>query len=483
MRGFQIVAFFLGALLLGLGLAAGLTGAVSAFVVRDGAAAGLIDCLIVASFVGGLLFLIGIGAERRIDFRSAVALTVSAWTIAPLITAIPFLAEPLDLRLSDAVFESVSGITTTGSTVLTGLDETAPSLLFWRALLQWIGGIGIIGLSIAILPFLKVGGMQLFQMESSDQSKDRLIARPTNLALLIAGLYLGLTLTCAAAYRVTGMSVFEAVTHAMTTVSTGGFSTSDSSMGAFGPGAAWVAIIFMAAGAAPFLAYVRLVNRNESRRPGAFEEVLGLIAVIAGFGALLFIAASSAPEPVEAALREALFAAVSVVTTTGYATSDYQAWGPLALAAIFFLTFVGGCAGSTAGGFKIFRIQIILKSVWRSLRQASWPHGVFVARHAGRALSNVDIASVALFAGLYVGCFAVGTIGLALFGLDFMTAVTGAATALANVGPGLGDVIGPAGNFAALPDGAKWLLVFLMILGRLEITAIIVLITPTFWDP
>ncbi|MGJ3231818.1 MAG: TrkH family potassium uptake protein [Oceanicaulis sp.] len=481
MRHYQNVALIWGVLALGLAALALLHGLVSAGSVKDGAAPGFFACALVSGFFGGLLAAFGRGAAPELSFRAAAVLTVGAWTGVPLLAAIPLAGPETGLDLTDAVFESISGFTTTGSTVMTGLDETAPTILFWRAMLQWVGGIGIIGLSIAILPLLRTGGMQLFRMESSDRSPERLIARPGQLAAVIAGLYLGLTVLCALAYAMAGMSGFEAASHALTTVSTGGYSTSDSSLGGFPPAAQWAAVVFMLSGAIPFLAYVRAVSRFEGRRPGAYEEVAGLFGLAAVFAAILYVAALGAAPGEEGVLRLAVFNTVSVITTTGYASGDYQLWGPLAMAAIFALTFVGGCAGSTSGGFKVFRIQIMLKAIWAALNRAPNPHAVIVTRHAGRRLTNDDIASVALFAGLYVAVFALGAVMLAALGLDFMTAVTGSATAIANVGPGLGELIGPAGNFTAVPDEAKWILCVQMLLGRLEIVAVLYLITPRFW--
>ncbi len=477
------VFLILGVLCLGLSAVAALHALVSSFLLRDGVAAGFTACFIVSGFTGGLFTALGSGARPALGFRAAVSLTLGAWVGLPLLASLPFMAGPGGLDFTDAVFESVSGFTTTGSTVIVGLEGLAPTLLFWRALLQWIGGIGIIGLSIAILPLLRSGGMQLFRLESSDRSPERLIARPGHLAAVIAGLYLLLTSLCALCYSLAGMTGFEALTHAMTTVSTGGYSTSDGSMGAFSPGAQWVAVVFMLSGAIPFLAYVRAVSRFEGRRPGGYEEVYGLAAIAAIFSVLLYLAGSAAPIEDPGAFRHAVFNTVSVLTTTGYAAGDYQLWGPLAMAAVFALTFVGGCAGSTSGGFKIFRIQIMVKSIWSALQRAPSPHAVIVTRHAGKRLSNDDIASVALFAGLYVASFALGSVALAAFGLDFITAITGSATAIANVGPGLGAMIGPAGNFTEVPQAAKWVLCLLMLLGRLEIVTALYVLTPRFWRP
>jgi trk system potassium uptake protein TrkH len=480
-RKYQIVLLILGSLCLALAALAGLTAMVSEFVYDDHVAESFLITTFVAGFLGGVLFLFGQDAQPEIDYRGAVALTAGAWIGLPLLAAIPFTSESVGLSWTNAVFETYSGVTTTGSTVMTGLDVTAPSILLWRALLQWVGGIGIIGLSIAILPFLRVGGMQLFQMESSTQSKDRVVARPSHLAGLIAGIYAGLTALCFAGYALTGLSGFEAITHAMTTVSTGGYSTHDASMGGFSAGAQWVAILFMLAGALPFLAYVRFFSRSDGRRRGAYGEIVLLLALVAIFTLLLVIAQHNLHSQPFEQLRLALFTTVSIITTTGYAAGDYQLWGPFAMATVFILTFLGGCAGSTAGGFKTFRLQIALKAVRRALNQASLPHSLVPERHGGQPLSDADVASVALFGGLYVGTFAVGAILLAGMGLDFETSITASATAIANVGPGLGEVIGPAGHFLSLPDPAKWLLCTIMLMGRLEIVVILLLFTPRFW--
>jgi trk system potassium uptake protein TrkH len=475
------VALIWGVLSLGLAALAFFHMLASHLLIHDGAGEGFAACVLISGFVGGVLTLVGLGERATLGFRGAVILTLGAWFGLPLLMAIPLHEEAVGLSITDAIFETVSGLTTTGSTVISHLEAQPPTLLVWRALLQWIGGIGIIGLSIAILPLLRSGGMQLFHLESSDRSPEKLIARPGHLAGVIAGLYLGLTCLCALGYVFTGMSGFDAILHALTTVSTGGYSTTDQSMGGFSAGSQWVAIVFMLAGAVPFLAYVRAVSRHEGRRPGAFEEIVGLLVIVVLASSLLFAAELGGPPDHPDAVRLAIFNTVSVLTTTGYAAGDYQLWGPLAMTTIFILTFLGGCAGSTAGGFKVFRIQIMLKSTWASLQAASSPHAITVARHAGRRLTASDSASVALFAGLYVACFAIGAVALSAFGLDFLTAVTASATAMANVGPGLGDVIGPAGNFASLPDPAKWLLCVQMLLGRLEILVALYVFTPRFW--
>lgn len=482
MRNFQIVFLIHGALLAGFAAIALLGAMLSALAFRDGMAGGFIACAVPAGFFGGLLLTLGRGAEPSMTFRSAVLVTAGAWLGLPLFGAIPFMAAPVGLDFTDAVFESISGITTTGSTVMSGLDGEVRSILLWRALLQWIGGIGIIGLSIAILPFLRIGGMQLMNLESSEQSAEKLIARPGALAITISMIYIGLSLACAVGYGMAGMSGFDAFLHAMTTVSTGGYSTSDNSMANFSASAQWVSVVFMLGGAIPFMVYVRAAQGPRAFRPGAFSEVKAFLAIVLGFSLVMVAAQILQSGAGPDTLRLSIFNVVAVITTTGYAVGDYQNWGPLAVAGFFVLTFLGGCAGSTAGGFKTFRLQIMAKSIFRALSQLPSPNSVVIARHGGQKLTDEDVSSVALFAGLYVATFALSSILLAALGLDFVTAITAGATAIANVGPGLGEIIGPAGNFASLPDTAKWVLCFVMILGRLEIITILLLFTPRFYD-
>ena len=442
---------------------------------------GFVFCAMIAGFAAGMFLILGRSAKAGLTFREAIFLTASAWLGLPLVACLPFLFDPLNLSFTDAYFETMSGFTTTGSTVIAGLDALPKPILFWRALLQWVGGIGIIGMSIAILPFLRVGGMQLFSLESSDKSRDRLVSRAGDLAGMIALIYLGLSAACMTAYMLAGMTPFDAVTHAMTTVSTGGYSTSDNSMANFSPAAQWAAIPFMLSGAIPFLAYVRLMRPAQGRRPGGFSEIEVFLGMVAGFSLAMLVLQLRADAPVFEALRLALFNVTAVITTTGYAVGDYQLWGPAAVALFFVITFLGGCAGSTSGGFKTFRLQILFSAVRRYLTQLPLPHSVVTARHSGQRITDSDVASVALFVALYVFTFAAASVALAGMGLDFVTAISGAATALANVGPGLGEVIGPAGNFTSLPDGAKWLLSLVMAMGRLEIIVLLMIFTPRLY--
>jgi len=430
----------------------------------------------------GLTYLTRCPLSGGLTLRQAFVLTPLAWTAIALFGALPlYISDYAQLRdsFTNAFFEAMSGLTTTGSMVIVGLDAAPPGILLWRALLQWLGGIGIVGVAIAILPALGVGGMQLFRTESSDRS-EKVMPRVREIATAIGLVYLGLTATCGLLYWLAGMTPFEALVHGLTTLSTGGFSTSDSSMGKFGPAAQWIGTAFMLAGGIPFVLYVRLLRgERDGLRNTQARAYLGLLLVMSlGLAAWLFL---SGRYGLEEAARLAAFNVVSVVTTTGYATADYSLWGNAAVGVFFGLTFIGGCTGSTSGGIKIFRFEVMVTVLRSYLRQLIYPKGVFRRVYAGRLLPDDVIASVVVFFAFFFACYSALTILLMALDLDFLTSASAAVTALANVGPGLGPTIGPAGNFATIPDAAKWLLAFGMLLGRLELFTVLVLFLPQFW--
>ena len=430
---------------------------------------------------GGLMVLANRQDRVMIGLRQGFLLTVSSWLVVSAFGALPLWLSRLDLSLTDAFFESVSGLTTTGSTVLEGLDRMPPGILIWRAMLQWLGGIGIIVMAVALLPFLKVGGMQLFRTESSDRS-EKVKPRVAQIATRITAVYCGLTLACGIAYMASGMGPFDATLHAMTTLSTGGFSSSDASLAHFdSPAVDWVAVVFMLAGGLPFVLYVQFLQG----RPGALWRDPQARSFVALLVAATLVLASwldlSGAYPFLKALRFSAFNVVSIVTTTGYETANYAVWGGFAVMLFFFLTFVGGCTGSTAGGIKVFRFDVLFIVALRQLRQLAFPHAVYPNRYGDRVLSDEVAAAVMSFFFVFLTAVVGLAAALGALGLDFITSISGAATAIANVGPGLGPVIGPVGNFKPLPDSAKWLLAFGMLLGRLEFFTVLVLFSPKFW--
>ena len=435
-------------------------------------------------FAGVGLVLTNFQQERRtLTTRQGFMLTTSVWLISAIFASVPFAFSEMGLSLADSFFEAMSGITTTGSTVITGLEHAPPGVLLWRAILQWLGGIGIIVMGIAILPMLNIGGMQLFRTESSDHS-DKILPRAAQIASNTGGVYVTLTAFCAIAYVLAGMGGFDAVAHAMTTIATGGYSTRDASIGGFESAAIeWIAIVFMIAGGMPFVLYIQAVRGN--RQPLWQDiQVRWYLAILIGAGVILAANQLLRTEQLDGpatVIRQSFFSAVSIMTGTGYATADYGNWGAFAVAMAFFLMCVGGCTGSTTGGIKIFRF-IILYGVSRvqALRLIQ-PNGVFRALYNHQPVPDATATSVLAFVFLFGLSFVVLALALGLIGLDYLTAMSGALSALANVGPGLGDMIGPAGHFGELPEAAKWTLAFGMLLGRLELFTVLVLFTTLFW--
>ncbi len=431
---------------------------------------------LLVGIVGVLLSIVSSSSYLGLRPLQTFLLTASVWFIAALAGAVPLYM--WSLSLTDALFEAMSGITTTGSTVMSGLDTTPRGIILWRSMLQAIGGVGFIVTGIALLPILKVGGMQLFRTESSDRGEKEL----RNAAMFASAtlqVYLGLMGVCALVYIAGGMTAFDAITHAMTTLSTGGYSGYDASFGHFqSPFLQWSATLFMLLGALPFAWYIRVVYRGLFRSEQVEAMAWSLCVVIGGLTAWLITTTGTDPLT---ALRLVAFNVVSVVTTTGYATTDYTLWGPFAVTVFFVLTAVGGCTGSTAGGAKAMRWLLLKRAIRAQLQIIHSPHRVTSIKYEGRRVEDDVLSGVVTFFAFYLAIFGVLAITLSLLGLDMSTATSAALTALANVGPGVGSIIGPAGNFAPLSDPVKIVLVFGMFLGRLEILTVFVLFSPMFW--
>tara|TARA_Y100000748_G_scaffold278209_1_gene255695 strand:- start:398 stop:1534 length:1137 start_codon:yes stop_codon:yes gene_type:complete len=376
----------------------------------------------------------------------------------------------------------MSGITTTGSTVISSLDNSPKSILIWRAILQWLGGIGVIVMAITILPLLNIGGMQLFRMESSDTT-EKILPKTREITMIISIIYLVLTLTCALAYWSVGMNIFDSIAHSMTTIATGGFSTYSSSIGHFkNPNIEIVSIIFIILGSTPFIAYLKFVKGNKTI---FFKDVQirGLIYVLI-FSVLImffYLIFTNREFSILENLRISTFNVVSILSGTGYVTSNFSTWGKFPLIFFLFLMFLGGCAGSTTCGIKIFRFQILGRFVVNQIKKLVYPHGVFSIKYNNEKISNSFVYSIITFVFLYFLIFFILATLLSINGLDFVTAISGAASAISNVGPGLGDIIGPNGNFSNLPNFSKLSLSLGMLLGRLELFAVLVLFFPSFW--
>ncbi len=435
---------------------------------------------ITAIFFGGGFCISNRNFSSDLTIRHAFVMTVASWLLMSIFCAVPFYVSDLNISFTDALFESVSGITTTGATVLTGLEGVSRGIHLWRAITQWIGGIGIIAFAMILLPFLKIGGMQLFRSESSDKS-EKIMPKTNDIVMSIIQIYAILTAFCALSYYLLGMSRFDALIHAMTTIPTGGFSTHDASFGYFDSYALQMAgTFFMFISGVPFILLVQLFyQRQAAFWQDSQVRTYAYIILATTFALTIYIWIGG--QTLTESFKISAFNVVSVITTTGYATTDYSLLGPFAVAVFFFITYLGGCAGSTAGGLKMLRINVAFQALTRHLKTLIYPNGVFSVTYQGKSLGHEVINAVMGFLFLYVFFNVVFTIALAWTGLDFMTAITGTATAMANVGPGLGDIIGPAGNFSTINDTAKWILSFAMLLGRLEIMTILVLFSVNFW--
>jgi trk system potassium uptake protein len=431
-------------------------------------------------FIGGLMVLASYEEKpARLGVKDGFLLTTLSWVLIAAFAAVPFLGH--GISYTDGYFEAMSGLTTTGSTVMAGLDQQSRGILLWRALLNGFGGLGIVVVAIIMLPFLRVGGMQLFQTESSDKS-EKILPRAFELTMATAGVYGGLIVLCALTYAVLGMSAFDAICHALSTIATGGYSTHDASFGFFkSPSLEWAGTIFMLLGAVPFVVLIKAIRSDPSSLVEDVQ-VRGFLVFLASTSLILALWSTLTRDIAFLdALRAAAFNVTSVVTTTGFASEDYTTWGPFAVGLFFLLTFVGGCSGSTAGGIKIYRLQIAGILTRSHFLHLMSPNRIVTLMYNGRRLPDDVPFSVVAFLAIYLATVGLFTVLLSALGLDFVTALSSSATALGNVGPGLGTIVGPAGNFAPLPDAAKWALAFEMMLGRLELFTVLVLLRPEFW--
>ena len=436
----------------------------------------------VTIFIGVLFILANLEREFRLSLRQTFLFSTLAWFMVAIFGSLPFILSPKEFTFSEAFFESMSGITTTGATIITNLDESPKSILLWRAIMQWLGGIGIVVMAITILPLLKVGGMQLFKMEGPD-STEKILPRTIEVATIIISTYLILTFLCGFFYWLFGMSIFDSVSHAMTTIATGGFSTHNDSIGFFkNSNIEIIACIFIVLGSIPFISYLKFVQGNKKV---FFQDVqikglinLILISVLIMFLYLLFIGNESS---VLDKIRISSFNVISILSGTGYVTDDFGLWGKFSLIFFLFLMFVGGCAGSTACGIKIFRLQMLFIFLNNQIKKLIYPNSIIISKYNNQKISDNFINSVIIFIFSFLFIFLIIAMLLSISGLDFLTAISGAASAISNVGPGLGEMIGPDGNYKAIPDLSKWILSFGMLLGRLELFAVLVLFLPSFW--
>ncbi len=440
-----------------------------------------IGAAIISIIFGVLFFLSNLNHDKKLNLQQAFLLTALSWLTIAIFGSLPFIFSNLELSITDSFFESMSGITTTGSTIISNLQEAPKSILLWRAMLQWLGGIGIIVMAITLMPIMNVGGMQLFKISSNDSS-EKLLPKSKEVALRLIYVYLTLTTFCTLTYRIFGMSIFDSITHSMTTIATGGFSNYNESIGHFNSLSIEISsMIFIILGSLPFIAYIKFLNGDKKiffldAQIKSFIKIIIFSVILLSLYMLFYTSDFSFIN-----LRPIFFNVISILTGTGYVAGEFDVWGSFPLVFFLMLMFIGGCAGSTTCGIKIFRIQILYVFVVNQLKKIIYPKGIFLIKYDKNTIDDKFMASIISFIFLYLVIFFLLTALLTLSGLDFVTSISGAATSISNVGPGLGSTIGPSGNFANLPEFSKWILSFGMILGRLELFAILVLFLPSFW--
>ena len=434
---------------------------------------------IVTIIFGTLFFLSNLDHDKKLNLQQAFLLTALSWISIAVFGSLPFVFSSIELSITDSFFESMSGITTTGSTIISDLENAPKGLLLWRAILQWLGGIGIIVMAITLMPIMNVGGMQLFKISSNDSS-EKILPKSKEIALRLIYIYSGLTGLCAITYWIFGMGKFDSLTHSMTTIATGGFSNYNESIGYFNSLPIEISsMFFIILGSIPFIAYIKFISGNKKIFLNDIQIKTFLKIIIFTVIILSIYLLFSNQE--NFSLRSIFFNTISILSGTGYVNAEFDKWGSFPITLFLALMFIGGCAGSTACGVKIFRIQILYLFILNQLKKIIYPKGVFVIKYDQSAVDEKFIASIISFIYFYIVIFFVLTALLSLTGLDFITAISGAATSISNVGPGLGPIIGPNGDFSALPDLSKWILTVGMILGRLELFAILVLFLPSFW--
>ena len=479
MSNYKTVFFTLGILQIILGIS--MIFPIIIQIIFDELDSSFIGASLITIIFGTLFFLSNLDHDKKLSLQNAFLLTALSWLSIAVFSSLPFIFSNLNLSITDSFFESMSGITTTGSTIITDLNSSPKAILLWRALLQWLGGIGIIVMAITLMPIMNVGGMQLFKVSSSDAS-EKILPKTKEITLRLILIYLILTFLCSFFYNICGMKFFDSLTHSMTTIATGGFSNYNESIGYFNNiKIEIISMIFIILGSIPFIAYIKFLSGKKNifytdTQIKSFIKIIFYSILILFIYLTIFNKSFS-----DVSLRSISFNVISILTGTGYVTQNFDNWGSFPLIYFLILMFIGGCAGSTACGIKIFRVQILYLFLKNQLKKIIYPRGIFIIKYDNNNVNEKFMASIIAFIYLYIIIFFIITAMLTLSGLDFTTSISGAATSISNVGPGLGELIGPNGNFSQLPDFSKWILSFGMILGRLELFAILVLFLPSFW--
>lgn len=438
-------------------------------------------CAPILLFVGLAMALTFRRVGYAMSLREVVLAAPVSWIIVVGLGALPFVFSSFHLSYTDAVFETMSGATATGSTVIVGLDTAPRGLLLWRFLIVWFGGFGFVTLAVLVLPFLRIGGMQLFVLDLSAQS-GKFVPRMIDVVIKVGMVYLLLTILCAIAFRAAGMNTFDAIGHAMAAVATGGFSSHDAGIGYFQSATIeWIAVVFMALGAMPFVSLIGVLQNgpNFVWEDSQIRLFFGII-VVSSIVLTIWLVARQGLGLLDA-MRQATFNVVSIITTTGFTSQDFNLWGGFPSILLLTLMLAGGCTGSTAGGIKMFRLCVLLQGIRMQLHRQIYPHGMFILTYNRSPVADAIRAGVAGYFFVYISTFFSFALLLGLTGLSFEASLGASATALGGVGPALGPLIGPCCTFVAISPVAKWLLIVEMLAGRLEILVVVIPFTRTFW--
>ena len=479
MSNYKTVFFTLGILLIILGIAM-IVPLAFQLIYKELDSTFVVSGIITITF-GVLFFLSNIDHLKSINTQQAFLLTALSWLSIAVFGSLPFFFSELNLSITDSFFESMSGITTTGATILSNIENSPKGILIWRAMLQWLGGIGVILMAITLMPIMNIGGMQLLKISSYDTS-EKILPKSKQISLRLIMVYLFLTLFCAIFYKIFGMNFFDSITHSMTTIATGGFSNYDQSIGYFNnPYIEIISILFILLGSIPFILYIKFIS--DDKKIIFKDEQVKLFFKLSLFSILIlfFYLIIFNKDISQVHIRSVIFNVVSILTGTGYVTKEFDQWGNFPLIFFLILMFIGGCAGSTTCGIKVFRVHILYYFIRNQLLKIIYPRAIINLKYNNNKVDDKLIASIISFIYLYILIFFVLASLLTLTGLDFITSISGAASSLSNVGPGLGNEIGPNSNYSGIPDQSKWLLSFGMILGRLEIFAILIIFLPSFW--
>jgi len=479
MSNYKTVFFTLGILLIILGVAM-MVPVVFQLIYNEFDSTFITSGIITITF-GILFFLSNIDHLKLINTQQAFLLTALSWLSIAAFGSLPFFFSGLDLSITDSFFESMSGITTTGATILNNIESSPKGILMWRSMLQWLGGIGVVLMAITLMPIMNIGGMQLLKISTYDTS-EKILPKSKEISKKLITVYIILTFLCAFFYKIFGMNTFDSLTHSMTTIATGGFSNYDQSIGYFNNAyIEIVSVVFILLGSIPFILYIKFIS-DDKKIIFKDEQVklffkLTFISILVLFIYLIIVNKSI----FEIHLRSVIFNVVSILTGTGYVTKEFDQWGNFPLIFFLILMFIGGCAGSTTCGIKIFRVHILYYFIRNQLIKIIYPRAIINLKYNNSKIEEKLVSSIISFIYLYILIFFVLASMLTLTGLDFITSISGAASSLSNVGPGLGSEIGPNSNYSGLPNQSKWLLSVGMILGRLEIFAILIIFLPSFW--